>query len=1146
MKLFRNEKTVRREASRKEFLYFSLALVIFLDLFAAIMIGVSGVTDAKYIVCPALLVALDVCFLVLSLFTNYRFRYSVAGTVLYLCFSLTLLAVTAALHAGGGTVTRTAGGAWLAAHLLALAGTCAAAFGAAGQSGKYRYVSFAALGAAIAAAVLYCTTAGIGGAFGQGYAGRTVTYRYDAAADGYVAVSLVKGRGERLTIPETFNGKRVVAVDCAVFSADGLEEIYLDSAGALELTNTASLQDFKDGVTVYADKDEYDALRSAYFKDAYEQSSEALLRFACSFAPTGLEKDEVFVSFDYSMETLQRAQGEVLPVWVGKKGDVFRTDFSGVGYAAHADANSDADLLWCTRNMAGYILASPVAGETPIAGQRIEHSVTGAQLRFTRVYRVSIGDDNDAVYETPAGYRQTAVEGETLPYKLATADTCDRIIEEFPAREGFSLSFRTAGATLSGKLSDVLKNGDADSVVIYPVWQLLPPVLSPVEVSGGNRAVVYGTPETKLSWTAETPEGFACDYSLTVPDGSALSVGSEYTVNNFAPDHAGTYTVTATMSAPQITSLTAEASASIALEFVKKELSFGWNALASSVYDGTRKEVTARVTDGVVNNDEITFALSPSGFTDAGDHTVSLTLTGECSGKYVPSAQSRSHVYTVEPMPVAVSWAASGSYVYNGSNQAPGAGYQSVDGQTHSLTVRGGGRNAGEYTARVESPDKNYTFTNPECPYEILKKNVTLVWQDNVNLVYNGKTQHPAAVGVNGAVSGEEPSVLNAVSYTGGGRTVGSYTVSATLAHTNYALAAGEPSATKEFSVAAREYSVRVYSATKTYDGKKFDAYAVNFSGLADGDSPASVARVEYSCATDLTGAGTHEILPNVTTVNENYRLSSAENGTVTIAKRPAILTADNKSKTYDGTAFEDFTYSVTNLAEGESKESVCGTVTFTVSGNATDAGTYTVTLSQANASENYAFTLRQGTLTVAKRTFGVHWAEKRTFAYGEDLYPLTATPDYPVAISYEYFTAAGVRLDKMPTAVGSYMVRAKYNTDNYALVSDRDCPFTIVKRAVTLVWSEKTLFTEGEDAGELKATADYAVEITYEYYDEFGNRMSGVPTKAGKYTVRAVVKDADECYTVTGDRRAFTIAERSDISVGDRDVPTNGEEARA
>ena len=47
MKLFRNVKTVRREESRKEILYFSLALALFLDLFAAVFFRPSLVTDRQ-------------------------------------------------------------------------------------------------------------------------------------------------------------------------------------------------------------------------------------------------------------------------------------------------------------------------------------------------------------------------------------------------------------------------------------------------------------------------------------------------------------------------------------------------------------------------------------------------------------------------------------------------------------------------------------------------------------------------------------------------------------------------------------------------------------------------------------------------------------------------------------------------------------------------------------------------------------------------------------------------------------------------------------------------------------------------------------------------------------------------------------------
>ena len=1138
MKLFRNVKTVRREESRKEILYFSLAFALFLDLFAAVLLGVSQVTDAKYLTVPILLVVLDAGFLLLSVFTNYRFRYSIAGTVIYLCCTLLLVAVMTALHAHGGTVTLAAGSVWLVSHLLSVAGVVAAAFGVARRSGKLKFISYAAGGAVLIAAVLYGVIAGTGGVFGQGMTGRTVTYAYDKDADGYVAVSLVAGRGGKVVIPETFNGKRVRAADCGIFAEEGLTEIYLDSAGELELKNTEQLQAFREGVVVYADRTEYDALRSDYFKQAYETSSEGLLRFACSFAPTGLEADEVFVSFDYSMDTLQTAKGEVLPVWVGKKGDTFRTDFADIGYARHADEHSDADLLWCSRNMGGFILTEPVAGNTSIAGTAIEHSVTGAQLRFARIFRITVGEDNDAVYETPAEYKNTVTGGETLNYRLATVNTCDEIIDNFPKREGFALSFRTAGSTLSGKLSDVLKTSVTDRVSVFPDWRLLPPAVHSLSTANGDRTITYGN-AAKLSWEAETPaEGFTCDYEITLPDETVQTLGStpSYEILNFQPSDGGRYTVTVSISAPQITSLTAEASASITLDFAKRELTLSWDDFADDVYDGSAKYVTATVSGGVINDDEINVRLSRNAVRDAGSYTVGATLTGDCDTKYAITAQTASRTYTVKPRPVTVDWGV-GTYTYNGLTQAPSASITLVDGSARALSVSGG-RGAGEQTATATNADGNYVLTNPTQRYTIDKRGVGIVWSDTTSFTYDGSVQYPVAANVNNAVAGEQTEILRALSYTGGGRTVGDYTVTATLNHVNYEIA---QNASKSFTVTEREYRVSVYSSSKTYDGKKFDSFAANFSGLAGNDSPAAVARIEYTCTTDLTSAGEHDIVPVVTTVNENYRLAAAEKGTVSIAKRPVTITADSKSKTYDGAAFTDFTYSATNLAEGESKESACGSVTFTVSGNATNAGTYTITLNQTNASDNYTFTRRTGTLTIAKRAFGLQWSQKRTFVYGENAGELRATPDCEVAVSYEYYDVRGERLSGVPTAVGSYTVRIVYDTNNYT-ASNPSCLFAIDKRAVTISWTGSREFTVGEDAGALKATADYAVEITYEYYDAAGNRLSGVPAAAGSYTVRAVVKDADKCYTVSGDRCAFVIVERPDISVGDTGV----KEARA
>src|SRR5207237_1987430 len=97
-----------------------------------------------------------------------------------------------------------------------------------------------------------------------------------------------------------------------------------------------------------------------------------------------------------------------------------------------------------------------------------------------------------------------------------------------------------------------------------------------------------------------------------------------------------------------------------------------------------------------------------------------------------------------------------------------------------------------------------------------------------------------------------------------------------------------------------------------------------------------------------------------------------ASNGSVTqtVNKAHLTITADDKSKTYDGHIFTAFTATVTGFVNGDTSSVVTGAAAYT--GNATsavNAGTYTITPTVGLLSAaNYDFTVfKNGTLTIDK-----------------------------------------------------------------------------------------------------------------------------------------------------------------------------------
>lgn len=109
---------------------------------------------------------------------------------------------------------------------------------------------------------------------------------------------------------------------------------------------------------------------------------------------------------------------------------------------------------------------------------------------------------------------------------------------------------------------------------------------------------------------------------------------------------------------------------------------------------------------------------------------------------------------------------------------------------------------------------------------------------------------------------------------------------------------------------------------------------------------------------------------------------------TLTINKKAVTVTVKDVTITY-GEEIPAFSYTVTGLVEGEtlSDEAV-------YSGAGTDAGVYDISVSGLTASDNYAVTVKTGTLTINKKTAEVAWSIAESYVYNDGQTLPTATYD--------------------------------------------------------------------------------------------------------------------------------------------------------
>ena len=273
------------------------------------------------------------------------------------------------------------------------------------------------------------------------------------------------------------------------------------------------------------------------------------------------------------------------------------------------------------------------------------------------------------------------------------------------------------------------------------------------------------------------------------------------------------------------------------------------------------------------------------------------------------------------------------------------------------------------------------------------------------------------------AISGA-PSVTTTATTSSSVGTYAITTAAGTLAAANYQFAFGNGTLT----ITKASLTVTANDQTKIY-GSANPVLTYTLSGFVNGDTSGVVSGTAAvsSTATNASGVGIYQITPSAGTLAAaNYTFGPFVNGTLTIAKAPLSVTANNKSKVY-GSANPTFDATITGFVNGDLSTVVSGAATFnTAATSASAVGAYTITpaLGTLTAS-NYSFTaFANGTLTVTKAALTAT-ADNQSKTYG------AANPT--LTVSYSGFvngdTSSSITAPAISTtatissAVGSYPI---------------------------------------------------------------------------------------------------------------------------
>ncbi len=448
-----------------------------------------------------------------------------------------------------------------------------------------------------------------------------------------------------------------------------------------------------------------------------------------------------------------------------------------------------------------------------------------------------------------------------------------------------------------------------------------------------------------------TPPASGASAMLTTP--AATDVNGQTSVTATANGTAGTYTVTAA-----VTGVATPASFSLTNSAIAPTLSI---SCYNGPYDSNPHTCTGTATGiGGVTVDG-TWSFNPGSETAANSYPETGTFTSTNSS--YTSGGTAANTLTITAIAPTLSISCySGPYDGNPhtcTGTATGIGGVTVGG-TWSL-------NPGSETAANSYPEKGtFTSTNGNYTSGGTASNTLTITAIAPTLsisCYSGPydgNQHTCtgtATGIGGVTVGGTWS-LNPGSETA----ANSYPETGTFTSTNgNYTSGGTASNTLTITAIAPTLSISCYNGP-------YDSNPHTCTGTATGIGGVTVGGTWSLNPGSQTAANSYPETGTFTSTNSSYRSGGTASNTLTIARVPLTVTANNTSMTM-GAAVPALTYGITGFAGTDTSSVVSGIATeTTTASSSSSAGTYPITFSvKALTAANYTFTYVNGSITVVQ-----------------------------------------------------------------------------------------------------------------------------------------------------------------------------------
>lgn len=315
-----------------------------------------------------------------------------------------------------------------------------------------------------------------------------------------------------------------------------------------------------------------------------------------------------------------------------------------------------------------------------------------------------------------------------------------------------------------------------------------------------------------------------------------------------------------------------------------------------------------------------------------------------------------------------------------------------LDGDSLSYTLNPNyevGNKPGKYTASVDfdenaAENKNYAIIATGTTFTVVQKKLTIKL-NNTPTVAVGKTYKV------------EAEHLEKIGFVAGDTVTGYVTITKDVAGTYNADAFDKSNLvvmnadcydiSYEMSVEFIEvtFAIDFADVTLTYDGQPHGVVVTKTDESKN--YTITYGTTENDCtltsSPEYTNAGTYKIYFKV--VDNDTLAEHVGYVTLTINKKAVTVTVKDVTITYGDTPA--FSYAVTGLVKGEN---LSGEAVY--SGAGTDAGDYVISVSGLTASDNYAVTVKTGTLTINKKTAEVAWSIAESYVYNDGQTLPTAT----------------------------------------------------------------------------------------------------------------------------------------------------------